>query len=219
LELGRISYPEKESGDDMRFLNSATRFIDSAFFLLVISLIAALAAPSWAANWTVDLYGDVETGACSISYSEPTLIQVHMVHDGDTPAFGLGFAVYPPDCMIGATWITDFINDTSDRQGRVGSTVDPYGLIVIYGNDVCIDMPHHIGYAWYLVTNPAVLCCDFVVSKPTLGQFIGFECVYQEWPLQAGKKLRINPDDTCPCDGPPVSNRETTWGGIKALYR
>jgi hypothetical protein len=181
--------------------------------LVVVALVVALASSSEAANWSIDLYGDAEMSACSISYSEPTVIQVHFVQVGDAASLGINFAVYPPDCLVGANWVADVLG----AVGFYGSTVHPDGLQLAYG--ACVDMPHYIGFAWWVVRDPAVLCCDFVVSAPKNFPLVAYDCdAFFDIPVQIGKKLRINPDDTCPCDI-PIKTEETSWGRIKAFYR
>ena len=186
------------------------KLISAALF----SLFAAQAAEAQP-NWEIRLYNDADMSSCTVSYSAPGVIQIHVFHTGDEGSTASSFALYPPACMNGATWLGDVINPAFFGMANTQSDV---GVSVAYRT--CTAMPIHVGYVNFYVGDTSVSCCEFPVSDPT-STGMGIDGVYCDFSGQTaatGRSAVINPTPDCPCEI-ALAVETTTWGGVKALYR
>jgi len=184
--------------------------------VLALLLTALTAGTSEAqATWKIELFNDAEMSTCTVSYSAPGVIQIHVFHTGDLSSTASSFALYPPACMAGSTWLGDVVNP--DFLGFGNSQLEE-GLAVAYR--VCTPTPIHVGYVNFHVSDVDVSCCQFAVSDP-LHDMVGIDGVTCDpmtmWAAQGGKVV-VNPLPECPCEI-SLAVETKTWGQIKALYR
>ena len=101
-----------------------------------------------------------------------------------------------------------------------GNIVDGYD--VRYGS--CISGSLAIMQILYFGTATSATCSWVEVSAApaaVTGQVEGSDC-NEEVVVVSGRQSPVNPDESCECSVlgcRPVPVEETTWGGIKSLYR
>ena len=76
----------------------------SSTFVIILVLVGSTA---FAQNGTICLYADPEGTQCSISDTGPGVLSVYVIHNSPNGTIGATFAAPKPECMVGATWITD----------------------------------------------------------------------------------------------------------------
>ena len=195
------------------------------FCAVFLSALAALCITSISSttvsaqpNWTLELYGDAQMSSCTISYSAPGIIQVHIFQTGDTDSGASEFSLYPPDCLPGVAWLADVI---TPPYIWLENTQTEQGIAVAFRG--CATPPIYVGYVNFYVTDLTVECCGFNVTDP-ISPYTGIRSVGCRPPFDsviypmATKGVMVNPNPQCPCDL-PVAVESTTWGKIKSFYR
>lgn len=184
--------------------------------LLQFVLLLTLATPvNGQPNWKIELFNDEHMSSCAVNYSAPGLLRINVFQTGDAPALGSSFALYPPPCLTGAVWVGDVVTPPFLFQYN---TQDARGLWVAYTS--CASMPIHIAEVRFFMTE-AISCCEFPVSDPVDANsgIDGAQCGINPAVHALGVGAIINPTPACPTCDSPVAVSETTWGGIKSLYR
>ncbi len=166
----------------------------------------------------IELFADQGMSTCELSYTAGVLLRsVYMFHTGPDAATGSQFMAPKPTCWTDATWISDNIPFI-----YLGSTQSD----ITIGYSSCLQPPIYLGSINYLVTGPGSSCCPYPVlpapTSPIPGSIAFSDCspFFDLHPADAGQKVMINPNASCPnCELGPVAVQETTWGRVKALYR
>ena len=164
----------------------------------------------------IEFFADAAMSSCNITDVAPTLVQIHMFHTGALPGEVVIFSAYTPSCWVGATWLGDII--VTEPTGVLNNTHSPRGFGLLYFE--CLQPPVYLGYMSFFATGQGLPCCEYGAHPTTVGngfgvQVCGTASTFR--PLSARPAI-INGNADCPCEL-PVSTVETTWGGVKALYR
>jgi len=167
-----------------------------------------------------DLYADQAMTQCALVDQAPGLQQVHVFLTGTEMARHVVFTAPRPDCWQGASWVGDIL---PGPRGTVGNTQIGFGS-TLYGNEMvqCKTPPVFVCSMLFVTSGASLPCCDYVVvPKPLPGEPYApeyIDCTYGEQPAHVGRKVVINPNESCPCEL-PVKTEPTTWGRVKSLYR
>lgn len=185
-----------------------------------VSLLSVVTASRTHAQDYIDLYADQAMTQCSL-VDNGGLQAVHVFLSGSAPATGVQFAAPRPACWQGATWVGDGF---PGPRGPFGNTQTGIQVqLFAPGIYECKAPPVLVCTMYFTTTGAAQSCCDLIVVPPTSfpAEPYGLEyldCFFDEHPLNAGRKVVINPNDSCPCSG-PVATEPSTWGRVKSLYR
>lgn len=187
--------------------------------LIVAGIISLLATPALGQYGNLRVYSDPTGCECNV-YDNVfgSLVEVYVVHrDIVTGLRGVRFIV------TGGGGMTMIYLSEAKIGGPLeigGNIVDGYD--VFYGS--CVTGSLTIMRITYFASGTSATCSWLEVSAaPTAvtGQVEGDNCDDQVV-LVDGLQTPVNPDGTCECillDCLPVPVQQTTWGGIKALYR
>ncbi|HXV13019.1 MAG TPA: hypothetical protein VEC56_02320 [Candidatus Krumholzibacteria bacterium] len=163
---------------------------------------------------------------CSLNYSEPGVVMIHVILDGTAPSSAVQFSAVTPECWTGATWLCDRV-DLPFLS--LGNTQDPVNGISVAVNG-CKEMPVYIGTIHHQVTDLSASCCAYApgpaeVQTPAgpLNILATVDCTipyFMEWVIRPVEPvgITVNAGASCPCEL-ALSTSETTWGRVKALYR
>jgi hypothetical protein len=188
--------------------------------LLVLIGIAGVAVAGPAHK--VGLFADPGQVSCVVPGDGAGLVQVHMFHVGEAPSTAVQFAIYPPACWSGATYLGDVLS--SEAFLHIGASNGPIGLSVAYGE--CRSLPSYLGYVQYAGVT-ASECCEVHVSKPTdvcegcwvgTAAAIAVDCDFNMHEASTSESVTLNADATCPCQT-ALATQTSTWGRVKSLYR
>jgi hypothetical protein len=200
-------------------------------YLSVVLLLTSFAIANAQVNHKLEFFADEGLSICELTMNTAGLVKVHMVVTGPGNFRGISFKAPKPACMTNATWIAD-IWQQPGMEVYVGNTqqADDYGVDVVF---TCSPLPRYLGWIWYNVAGPASSCCAYAPAPGAGNGFIVFpgylhlmlfstcnvnEIAYLQQVPAATKGLIVNPNETCRCNL-PVATRQSTWGGVKALYR
>jgi hypothetical protein len=193
---------------------------------IAISLaILALSTPfARAQDYRLEFHSDEALSSCELAVSSPGLIKVHMLVTGQGgPLAGLSFRAIKPACMRSAVWIADVWEQTTVRV-YYGTTQNGVDVIPDCPPNtppfVARYLPVYLGWIWFSVTEPTDPCCIYEPAKKPSDPYMYLIMCSDfgaDKPMTAGK-LVMNPNDTCRCDL-PLATQQSTWGGVKALYR
>jgi hypothetical protein len=181
---------------------------------LAALLVCCLTSPVLGQTEKIGLYADALGTDCSIADTGPGIIEVHMIHYGSEGSIGVSFRAPKPACWVGAIWVGDVL---SEPFQALGGTQQAYYDVGYAG---CRVSPIHIGKMNYFSAGTSNPCCEYPVLPSYFPTVISVDCQVPfgaEVRIGAGK-VTINENENCPCN-PPVAVEETTWGGVKALYR
>jgi hypothetical protein len=171
---------------------------------LSILLVAAISDAQIAGK--VGVYADA-AGTDANIVDDGGVVEAHMLHVLTDGAIGLRFKL-----DVSATnWI--HLGDHWDFELVLGSSVE--GVSFAYTE--CLSGSIYLGKAIFLGSS-APTCSEIsIVPDPdaTYGVIEAISCL-ETWMFPAGGKAMVNADDACQMTVPVD---QTTWGGIKALFR
>jgi hypothetical protein len=159
----------------------------------------------------ITLYADAASTACTLADDEPRLADVFVVHEiGTDNSYLVNFRLTASAGFTGA-WVEDAL-----PAGMFAIGTSPDGITIDYR--ACRTGDASILRVTYQLFGTSSPCSFLQVSAPPGVDFIeAWDCSFWRDDLPGGKLL-MNPNETCPCEE-PVPVQETTWGGVKALYR
>jgi hypothetical protein len=166
------------------------------------------------------LSADVGHSSCIVPGDGAGTVRVHMFHTGGQLSTAVQFAIYPPACWSGVTYLGDVL---AEPFLTIGTTNGPIGLSVAYG--VCRETPVYLGYVEYTGVT-ASSCCEVRITKPTdvcdgcwvgSASAIDVDCVFAMHEA-ATESVTLNANSSCGCEDALVTE-PTTWGRVKSLYR
>jgi hypothetical protein len=157
----------------------------------------------------IGVYGDAQAMNCNI-VEAGGLVSVYVVHTHTTAATASQFAAPRPNCMTGATWLSD----SYVQPVVIGDSQN--GISVGYG--ACLPTPIHVLTILYFGNGATEPCCMYpVLPHPdaTSGRVEVIDCEFNSLFATAGTSI-VNSDDGCICGA--ISVKKSTWGRVKALY-
>jgi len=179
-------------------------------FLLVITALL-VAGSGFAQPGMIALYSDLAFTDCFLVDGAPGLVSVFAVHNFTDGATASQFAIAENHAM-------SYLAYASAHQVNVGN--DPRVGVAVTYDAGCSVGPILLGTISYFANGLSPLCSDIaVVPDPVAasGQIEGVDCFFNST-FPFSERLLINGDGTCFC-GPLPATEESTWGGVKALYR
>ncbi len=188
---------------------------------LLMLFAVCLTAVSAAAGPGLGLFADTGQSSCIVPGDGTGVVRVHMFHTGDQLSTAVQFAIYPPACWPGATFLGDVL---AEPWLSIGATNGSFGLSIAYGE--CRQTPVYLGYAEYSGV-PAAHCCQIQVSKPADipdarlwvegASAIDVDCEFNMREAST-RSVILNANASCDC-GHALATEPSTWGRIKSLYR
>jgi hypothetical protein len=178
-----------------------------AIVLLLILLLLA-AGPAASQTEAVGVFADPEGTDCNLQDRVPAACTFYVVHLNAVNRTGVEFWPAPPGCseMIPLNWSSEM---------PVATGAYHTGFSVAYGQPLSgniLVMQLH-----FFCQGLSSLCCAFsVIAHEATGQLVTADAAHELHPI-IGQTSIINPTNSCGCN--VVSNRESTWGKVKALYR
>ena len=192
------------------------------YVLSFASLVIAVSLTSmvFGQTGTICLYADPQGTQCNISDTGPGLLSVYVIHAPlSTPSGGataVEFAAPKPDCMVGATWLTD------NSPSYVTTGNSQTGVSLIY--DHCITEPTHVLTIQYMVSGLSESDCAYrVIAAPGRGVVRVLTCA-NAYAQGVGGVTYVNSTIPCECaepTGPPVLavSPSSLDFGTSATYR
>jgi hypothetical protein len=181
-------------------------------FVLTVLAIAVAASPAFAQVGDISAYADGAGTSCNIVDAAPGLITVNVLHKHTVGATASQWAI---NLNAGATLTFTGVQAAPGMLVLGNSAAD---ISVAYGG--CVSGDFLIATVSYFGagTSPA---CSFInfgpaPTSPIPGQVASVACDLSTVIVTPTGQANINPNGTCQCD---VAVNETTWGGVKALYR
>jgi hypothetical protein len=176
--------------------------------LLFIALCIVCASSTASAQWvgSIGAFGDAEATDCNIT-DTGSLVEVHIIHVYSIDVTASRFML-----DVSATgWA--HLGDTWDFDVHMGTTIT--GASVAY--DACLDGPIHLVTVSFTGNNTAPCTYIKIVPDPAslYGRIEAADCD-QNIIFPTGGWAIVNVNDNCRCCIPV---EQTTWGGVKALYR
>ena len=167
-------------------------------WFLCAALAVFLVSNAAAQTGTVCLYADPQGTQCNISDTAPGILSVYVIHSGDpslTGAIGVAFAAPKPECMVGATWLTDMSPFPAGAVQGNSRT----GVWVSYGG--CVTPPTHVLTIQYMTSGMSQTDCAYgVVADPYYGAITVATCDLEEVQA-AGGVTYVNSVLPCVCSG------------------
>ncbi len=163
---------------------------------------------------SIDIFSDGAFTSCNVTDASG-LVPVYVVH---THA-GDGAAASQWKLDMGNVVMT-FVGSFSPYATVIGTPLE--GVSVAYGS--CISDPNNLIMTVNFIGVGASPTCSIMSIVPDPVALSGMVEIVDCTPepngpfkitLEKGGQARVNPDLSCDCTVPV---RETTWGGIKALY-
>lgn len=159
---------------------------------------------------SIDVYSDQGQGSCNF-VDAGGLLQVFVFHTHTDGATASQFKIETPPS---ANWL--HFGDLWQFQTVIGSA--PVGVSIGYGSCLGQLGDIYLGAVNFNSTTPAAVC-DLISVVPDPASLSGLleivDCTATKFTKDRGGQGRVNSDGSCDCSVPV---RETTWGGIKALY-
>jgi hypothetical protein len=166
-------------------------------WLLCAALAVFIVSNAAAQTGTICLYADPQGTQCSLSDTAPGLLSVYVIHNPlSTPsggALGVRFAAPRPDCMTGASWVSDSTPFSLSGSSQTGAGVT-------YGG--CITEPTHILTIQYLVSGTTVSDCPYTVVPYIDEPMIGVVTCNLEGAQGVGGIAYVNSSLLCVCAEP-----------------
>ena len=191
---------------------------------IVISILAisVLCMPGLAVSSTAGslvLAADAAGSQCAVADDEPGTVKIHMLVREATGVTAVQFAAPTPGCWSGATWLGDNIA----FPVAIGDThlTWEYGLAIGFGE--CLESTVYIGYMLFNTTGASSPCCEYPIIKatndlhPEIPGPIMVDCEVTHVEALTGIAV-VNVGSGCNC-AQTVANHETTWGGVKEMFR
>lgn len=184
-------------------------------FVLTVLALVVVASPAFAQFGDISGYADAAGTSCNIVDNQPfAFIDVFFLHKNTSGATASQFTV----TLTGGSTFT-YINSTeAPGMLRIGEANNDMSLA--YGG--CLTGDFLIVTVRYLGNGGSAACSRVTLtpapSTPIPGEVAMVDCSVPSGELRipATGQAIINPNVTCQCN---VAVQETTWGGIKALYR
>lgn len=172
--------------------------------MITLSLLLVTATSYAQIPGTIGVYADAAGTDVNI-VDDGGVVEAHMLHvltDGAT-------AIQYKLDVSATEWI--HLGDNWDFELVLGSSVE--GASIAYTE--CLSGSIYLGTALFLGSS-APLCTEIsIVPDPPHDTIRAISCL-ETWMFPAGGRAMVNADDTCQISVPVD---QTTWGGIKALYR
>ncbi|MDH4036095.1 MAG: hypothetical protein OEX18_06695 [Candidatus Krumholzibacteria bacterium] len=178
-------------------------------------LLAAIASDPAAAQsyGYVTVYADASGASCTLLDDAPRTFNVYVLHEDMYGIVGVDFRLAASDGFAG-TYVTEVITPPflvlGDTQGGIS-----------FAYTTCFVGSAVLATVTYAGSGTSAPCSYLqVVAHPDYVQWgiLVQNCYFDSFPAPTRGRLYVNPDGSCPpwC---VVPTRQTTWGGVKALYR
>jgi hypothetical protein len=181
-------------------------------FVLTVLAIAVAASPALAQVGDISAYADGAGTSCNIVDAAPGLISVYVLHKHTIGGTASQWAIN----LNGGATMT--FTGLTAAPGMLMLGTPPTDVSIAYGG--CVTGDFLIATATYFGTGTSPACSFINFSpaptSPLPGQVASVACDLETLNVVPTGQANINPNGTCQCD---VAVSETTWGGIKALYR
>jgi len=175
----------------------------------VFGLICVVAAV--ARGDTIGVYSDNMGTSCNIIDNTTGMLSIYVVHISTEGATASEFSAPKPDCMVGATYLSDTVAFFEVGNTQTGTSI-PYGT--------CRMGPTHAVTMIFFAHGTSEPCCLYPVlpdPHPSVGGEVLVEDCNGNTVAAVGLVATVNGNATCPC-GYPVPVEETTWGQLKAMF-
>jgi hypothetical protein len=175
--------------------------------IIVLTTLLVATASTAQIPGKIAVYADMAGTDCDI-VDEGGLLEVHVLHVMTDGARASRFAL---DASA-TSWIP--LGDNWEFEFVLGSSAE--GVSISYQN--CLTGSIYLGVALFLGSSTPACTEISVVPDPTAlsGKIEAVDCTYDVRMFPGGGVAVVNADQTCQCTVPAA---ETTWGGIKELYR
>jgi hypothetical protein len=182
------------------------RFMLLAFVLLLVSNLVFAQDPE---PGSIDIFADLAMTSCNI-YDATGLATLHIFH---TNALEVGSSIWKLELTGGAENLV-FIGQILQFPLVIGDVFT--GISVSY--QACLSNSFQLMTLNFQALDPSPPCGLFSIvpsdDVPTHVEIV--DCNLRRMEIPRGGQARLNPDGTCLCEVPVA---ETSWGGIKALYK
>ena len=139
----------------------------------------------------------------------PGILPVYMVHVGSNGAqASMWMLDTPPPTLT-------YVGESSPFSVIIGSTLT--GISIAYAS--CYTSPFLVATVNFFATGATPACAYLsIIPNPSAenGLLEIIDCSLVKHELTAGGQAVINSDGSCDCN---VATQETSWGGIKSLYK
>ena len=176
--------------------------------LIAIALIS-IASLAFGQAGSIGVFADAGATQCNF-VDTGGLVQVNFVHVNHTGA-------------TASQWMLDLGGLPWTHLGDIWNTATSIGVSVegvSLGYGACMDAPYAMGVANFFGSEAPACSIIQIVADPLAptGGIEGVDCVLPKpnKNIPTGGTGIVNGDETCNCNIPV---EETTWGGVKALYR
>jgi hypothetical protein len=182
---------------------------------VAVLCLAGLAFAQFSDVGSIDIFSDGAFTSCNITDAPAALVPVYIVHTHANE----GAAASQWKLDMGNVVMT-FVGSFSPYPTVIGAPLA--GVSVAYGS--CVSDPDNLIMTVNFFgtgTSPTCALMSIVPDPVALSGMVEIvDCTPEpngpfKVTLEKGGQARVNPDLTCDCTVPV---RETTWGGIKALY-
>ena len=177
--------------------------------LLIALVIVCSASMAFAQAGSIGVFADAGGTDCNL-VDAGSLVTVHFVHVHHTGA-------------TASQWMLDLGGLPWTHLGDLWNTATSIGLSVegvSLGYGACFSAPYAMGSANFFGSTAPACSVIRIVADPLAptGGIEGVDCVLPKpnKNVPTGGTGIVNGDETCNCNIPV---EETTWGGVKALYR
>jgi hypothetical protein len=180
-------------------------------FVLTILALVALAVPAAAQTGDISAYSDQAGTSCNIGDPGGGVVNVHLIHKHTSGATASQFAMTSVGNMT-----MGVLNFTP--QADVLMLGSPADLSLAYTG--CRVGDFYLGSLLYLSNGTSSPCSRITFGPaPTQivlpGEVVMIDCANNFVVVPFGQGI-VEADGTCQCN---VGVSQTTWGGIKAMYR
>jgi hypothetical protein len=191
--------------------------------LLITFVAICMASSAFAAAGSIGVFSDLVGGSCTLTNDGPgPLVDsfAYIVHTGSDGTTGCSFSAPIPICASGIVAV-----DIPQVPVYLGAQPAPavpsqVGASAGYGN--CFSGPKAVAQMFVSWFAPAVGCCVWSVeANPALGFTTptSTDCstpIQEEGAAGGSAFVTATPGPGCSCT---VDNTESTWGGVKELFR
>ncbi|MFQ5511971.1 MAG: hypothetical protein ACE5EO_08995 [Candidatus Krumholzibacteriia bacterium] len=181
--------------------------------LVCVCLVATTAS---AQESHIRIFADTDGTDCRPQDLVPNVFQVHVVQIRVAGSQAAEFTV-----TTGGGFDGVFLGEVLSRQDAVQVGNAESGTAI--GLGICLAGPVHFLTLRYFCEGKSARCSYFEVSEYVRDNYRGLNYVDCDLNMvaAAGGRTYINGGQDCPCDIPGFTTpvEESTWGGVKALYR
>jgi hypothetical protein len=176
----------------------------------MVVLVAGLASTASAQVGKLGVYSDTAGNSCNITDAAPAIVPVYVVHKFD-----------PGE---GATAARFKLQTTNVTMSPVGAS-SPFAVLGTWDTGVSIGYGSCQSAAVVIITinffgsgtNPACGRFDMVPDPfAPSGTIQITNCDFGDVNVANGGSAIVNPNGTCQCN---IAVNQSTWGGVKALYK